>query len=463
VIKPVDGDLSEETMERAFEDPGIMVNSGPFTGLDSLVGKDVEVPRFLEERGWGRRAVNYRLRDWLISRQRYWGVPIPILYCKRCGMVEVPEEDLPVLLPEDVEFSPEGPSPLERSEEFKYTTCPSCGGRAERETDTMDTFVDSSWYFIRYADPHNRLEPFSREEVRYWLPVDQYIGGIEHAILHLLYSRFFTKVLHDLELIDFDEPFTNLLCQGMVVMGGAKMSKSKGNIITPEQFLDRYGADTLRLFILFLGPPEVDKEWSDSGIEGCYRFLQRVWRLLYRYLNNLTLKINPLSNNQESLRQLSFWTHRTIKRVTQDIERFAFNTAIASIMEYVNALYRFMEEDPAVFNTFEGNRAIENLLLVLAPFAPYICEELWEEIGGPFSIHRQPWPEWDEELAKADTITLVVQVNGKVRERIEVDADIDPQQMERIALESPRIKQLVEGKTVRKTVVVPGKLVNIVV
>ncbi len=462
VIQTPQRDLRLEEMTEAYVDAGVMVNSQSLDGLDSEKGKMETVPDLLEQKGWGRRTVNYRLRDWLISRQRYWGVPIPIVFCERCGAVPVPEADLPVLLPEDVQFEFEGPSPLERSQEFRPTTCPSCGGDAERETDTMDTFVDSSWYYIRYASPNLDTGAFSEEAVRYWLPVDQYIGGIEHAIMHLLYSRFFTKVLKDLDLVDFDEPFTNLLCQGMVVMGGAKMSKSKGNVITPDQFIDRYGADTLRLFILFLGPPEADKEWSDSGIEGSHRFLHRVWRLVNRYMDILTFKTQPIPEDSQALKRLSYLTHRTIKKVTEDIERFAFNTAIAAIMEFTNGLYREIEESPDAFNTFEGHEAIRSLVMILAPFAPFICEELWDEVGGEFSVHQHPWPEYDPELARAERITLVAQVNGKVRERIEVDADISREEMEKIVLESPRIQANLEGKTISKVVVVPGKLVNIV-
>ncbi|RJP27451.1 MAG: leucine--tRNA ligase [Actinobacteria bacterium] len=463
VIQPPGGELDQEEMTEAYVEPGSMVNSARFDGTGSEAGKLEAVPDYLEERGWGRRTVNYRLRDWLISRQRYWGVPIPIVNCEKCGTVAVPDSDLPVLLPEGVRFEFEGPSPLERSDEFRYTTCPGCGGPAERETDTMDTFVDSSWYYIRYASPNDDREAFDPEAVRYWLPVDQYIGGIEHAIMHLLYSRFFTKVLMDLGLVEFDEPFTNLLCQGMVVMGGAKMSKSKGNIITPDQFFEAYGADTLRLFILFLGPPEADKEWSESGIDGAHRFLHRVWRLVDRYLSILTLKTQPVLEDSEMLKRLAFLTHSTIKKVSEDIERFAFNTAIAAIMEYTNGLYKAIEDSPDAFNTFEGHDALRSLVLLLAPFAPFITEELWEELGGEFSVHQQPWPEYDAELARAERITMVVQVNGKVRERIEVDSGIPSEEMERVALDSARIRKLLEGKDVSKVIVVPGKLVNIVI
>ncbi|MDD3717183.1 MAG: leucine--tRNA ligase [Actinomycetota bacterium] len=463
VIQPPGEALDPQTMTEAYVDPGTMVNSDYFDGSDSEKGKLELVPDYLEERGWGRRTVNYRLRDWLISRQRYWGVPIPIVYCDECGTVPVPDADLPVLLPEDVQFIFEGPSPLERSHEFRNTTCPSCGGAAVRETDTMDTFVDSSWYYIRYASPRDDTRPFDADAVRYWLPVDQYIGGIEHAIMHLLYSRFFTKVLKDLGLVGFDEPFTNLLCQGMVVMGGAKMSKSKGNIITPDQFFELYGADTLRLFILFLGPPEADKEWSESGIDGAHRFLNRVWRLVDRYLGILTFKTQPVPEDSEVPRRLSFLTHATIMKVTGDIERFAFNTAIAAIMEFTNGLYRAIEEAPDAFNTFEGHEAMRSLVLMLAPFAPFIAEELWEELGGEYSVHSQPWPEYDPDLASAERITMVVQINGKVRERIEVDAGISRDEMERVAMASTRIGDLLQGKDIVKVVTVPGKLVNIVV
>jgi len=463
VIQPPDRELDPDEMTEAYVDPGTMVNSEQFDGTDSEAGKLELVPDYLEGKRWGQRTVNYRLRDWLISRQRYWGVPIPIVNCEKCGTMAVPDKQLPVLLPEDVSFEFEGPSPLERSESFRYTTCPDCGGPAERETDTMDTFVDSSWYYIRYASPHDDMEAFDPAAVSYWLPVDQYIGGIEHAIMHLLYSRFFTKVLKDLGLVGFDEPFTNLLCQGMVVMGGAKMSKSKGNVITPDQFFEAYGADTLRLFILFLGPPEADKEWSESGIDGAHRFLNRAWRLVDRYMNILTFKTQPVPEDAEALKQLAFLTHSTIKKVTEDIERFAFNTAIAAIMEFTNGLYRAIEDSPDAFNTFEGHEAIRSLVLILAPFAPFIAEELWEEIGGEFSVHQQSWPVYDPELARAERITMVVQVNGKVRARIEVDADIPSEEMENVALGSERMHKLLEGKDVVKVIVVPGKLVNIVI
>ncbi len=461
VIEPPEGPLDPATMEAAYEDDGIMIESAEFSGTDSYEGKTRVVPDWLEQRGLGRRRINYRLRDWLISRQRYWGVPIPVIYCDSCGAVPVPEEDLPVVLPEDVEFRAEGPSPLERAEDFKRARCPRCGEWGVRETDTMDTFVDSSWYYLRYADPHYDAGPVNPEAVRYWLPVDQYIGGIEHAILHLLYSRFFTKVLCDLGIIDFDEPFLNLLTQGMVTKDGAKMSKSKGNVVTLDDEIRKYGADSLRLFILFAAPPEMDKEWSDTGLEGSYRFLNRVWRLVLRctHLDEPSLRAPQV----DSLRELLFQTHRTIKKVTEDIERFAFNTAIASLMEFTNSLYRILDADPAAIRAPQGRAAVRSLALLLAPFAPFISEELWSELGEPYSVHKAPWPEYDPELAKAETITLVVQVNGKVRDRIKVEAGVSEDVMRDLALASPRVIPFTQGRDVVKTIVVPGKLVNIVV
>ncbi len=461
VIEPPDGPLDPATMEYAFEDEGSMLNSAEFSGTASYEGKTRIIPDWLQERGLGGRTVNYRLRDWLISRQRYWGVPIPIIYCESCGVVAVPDEDLPVLLPEDVEFRAEGPSPLERAEDFRRVRCPSCGEWGTRETDTMDTFVDSSWYFLRYSDPAYDAGPVNPPVVKYWLPVDQYIGGIEHAILHLLYSRFFTKVLADLDIIDFDEPFLNLLTQGMVTKDGAKMSKSKGNVVTLDEEIKKYGADSLRLFILFAAPPEMDKEWSDTGLEGSYRFLNRAWRLIVRYTRLREQAAGESS--QEAVRELLFETHRTIKKVTEDIERFAFNTAIASLMEFTNSLYRILEADPIAIGSPEGHAAMRALVLLLAPFTPFICEELWSLLGEPYSVHRRDWPEYDTALAKAETVTLVVQVNGKVRDRIEVEAGVPEDVMKELALASPRLATFTEGREIVKTIVVPGKLVNVVV
>lgn len=463
VIQPPHGPLNAETMAEAYVDEGTMVNSAAFTGTPSYKGKVEVVPDWLEERGLGGRSINYRLRDWLISRQRYWGVPIPVIYCETCGIVPVADDDLPIILPEDVEFRAEGPSPLERAEDFKRARCPRCDRWGTRETDTMDTFVDSSWYFLRYSDPSYDAGPVNPDAVKYWLPVDQYIGGIEHAILHLLYSRFFTKVLSDLGIIDFDEPFLNLLTQGMVTKDGAKMSKSKGNVVTLDEEIRKYGADSLRLFILFAAPPEMDKEWSDTGLEGSYRFLNRAWRLIVRYLQ---VGESPKSSSEvqpESVRQLLFETHRTIKKVTEDIERFAFNTAIASLMEFTNSLYKVLDTDPVAMITPEGRDAIRSLVLLLAPFTPFICEEMWAALGEQYSVHRAPWPLFDPAMAKAETITLVVQVNGKVRDRIEVEAGVSQDVMKELALASPRLAAFAQGREIVKTIVVPGKLVNVVV
>lgn len=464
VIQPPGEELDPQTMTEAYAGDGVMVNSGQFNGLSKDEGIRAVIA-YLEEKGLGRGQVNYRLRDWLISRQRYWGAPIPIIYCDKCGIVPVPEEDLPVLLPRDVEFKPTGQSPLADCPEFVNTTCPRCGGLARRETDTMDTFMCSSWYYYRYTSPREDKHPWDRARVDYWLPVDQYIGGVEHAILHLLYSRFFTKVLYDLGLVGIQEPFTNLLTQGMVLKDGAKMSKSRGNVVSPEEIVAKYGADTARLFILFAAPPERDLEWSDQGVEGCYRFLNRVWRLVASVAGGLLeAPPKPAGKLVGVNRQMHRLIHLTIKKVTEDIgNRFNFNTAVSAIMELVNALYQYKEvpetdRDPAVLR--EG---IEHLLILLAPFAPHITEELWEATGHRESIHKQPWPAYDPEAIVEDEITIVVQINGRVRERVLVPAGITPAQMQEVVLAQPRVQKLVEGKQIVKVIPVPGKLVNIVV
>jgi leucyl-tRNA synthetase len=415
----------------------------------------------LEANGWGARAVNYRLRDWLVSRQRYWGAPIPIIYCDKCGTVPVPEDDLPVLLPEDLALAEGGKSPLPVTESFYSVDCPRCGGPAKRETDTMDTFVDSSWYYFRYVSPHAGQAPFEPVDVEAWMPVDQYIGGIEHAILHLLYSRFFTKVIHDLGLSEFDEPFSNLLCQGMITKDGAKMSKSKGNVVTPGDYIDRLGADTLRLYILFMGPPELSKDWSDAGVEGAHRFLGRLWRMVHeRYLPFIEAGGQPdgEASRHRAMRSL---THRTVMNVTRDTEQFAFNTAVSFIMELVNGVYHYTSEGAPGCEVL--TEAVCTSIQLLAPFAPFMTEELWEVIGRVGSVHEQPWPEYDEELARPEEVTLVVQVNGKVRDRITVPADIAEDEMKAVALAAENTRRHIEGRDIRKVVVVPGKLVNIVV
>ncbi len=459
VIQPPDGGLEADEMTEAYEDPGTMVASERFTGTENEQGKE-DVCDYLEANGWGARAINYRLRDWLVSRQRYWGAPIPIIYCDACGTVPVREEDLPVLLPEDLQLAEGGRSPLPLEESFYETTCPTCGGPARRETDTMDTFVDSSWYYFRYVSPHDASAPFDAGDARYWMPVDQYIGGIEHAILHLLYSRFFTKVIFDLGLIEFTEPFSNLLCQGMITKDGAKMSKSKGNVVTPGDYIDRLGADTLRLYVLFMGPPEVSKDWSDQGVEGAHRFLGRVWRMVHeRYLG----APGTQGDEQEGPRHRAMrgLTHRTIANVTRDIQEFAFNTAVSFVMELVNGIYHYTAEGPVSPEVL--SEAVRAALNLLAPFAPFICEELWEAVGGQGSIHSEPWPSYDEALARPEEVTLVVQVNGKVRDKVTVPADISEEEMRERALACGNAGKFTAGKEIRKVIVVPGKLVNIVV
>jgi leucyl-tRNA synthetase len=490
VIAPESGEIPDGPMTEAFEDSGVLVDSEEFSGLESDEAKQ-RIAESLEKKGLGKKVINYRLRDWGISRQRYWGTPIPVIYCDKCGIVPVPEKDLPVVLPEDVKLKGGGGSPLEDAS-FRDVKCPTCGGGARRETDTMDTFVDSSWYFLRYCHRSGDIDLQTEEvkkEVAYWMPVDQYIGGVEHAVLHLLYSRFFTRVMRDIGITTASEPFSNLLTQGMVckethkcrehdwllpeeVKDGKcikcgcdaehgrveKMSKSKKNVIDPDHLINRYGSDTARLFSLFAAPPERDLEWSDKGVEGAHRFLGRLWNLVHSNLDRLKDARGDVKTVIPLLRK----THQTIKRVTNDIEReFHFNTAIAAMMELVNEAGSFepsSEEDSKTLRF-----AIETVLLLLSPFSPHIAEELWETMGNSPTIFDRSWPVWDEEIAKQEEIELVIQVNGKVRAKTMVPAGLPDDELKKIALEEPKIKALSEEKPIKKVFVVRGRLVNLVV
>lgn len=464
-ICPVGKELKLEEMTCAYEEKeGMLVNSGEFTGMEMHKAMSAIMDK-AEAEGFGKRRVNYRLRDWLISRQRYWGAPIPIIYCPHCGEVLVPEDQLPVRLPEDVSFTAGAKSPLATSEEFVHCKCPKCGADATRETDTMDTFLCSSWYYLRYTDAHNDKMPFDKELNNYWGPVDQYIGGIEHAILHLLYSRFFVKVLRDAGLVDYDEPFSNLLTQGMVIKDGAKMSKSLGNVVSPEEILSKYGADTARLFILFAAPPERELEWSDQGVEGSFRFLNRIWRIVQAFEAVLAQKVTEYdySNLSEADKDLRRVLHSSIKKVTNDIEtRFNFNTAISTMMELVNALYAYKEaaKEPNAGLIYE---AISDLIKMMSPFVPHITEELWRgAIDANSSVHEQSWPECDEEALKVDKVEIVLQVNGKVRGRLTVPAEATKEELEKIAMADANVQAHIGDATVRKVICVPGRLVNIV-
>ncbi len=466
VIVQEGGARDGASMTEAYTGEGRMINSNEFDGLPSEEAWG-RIAQAIEEKGVGQREVNFRLRDWLISRQRYWGVPIPIVYCDTCGTVPVPADKLPVHLPEDVEFMPSGRSPLVDLESFVKTTCPQCGGAATRETDTMDTFVDSSWYFLRYCDPQNTGAPFAKENADYWMGVDQYIGGIEHAILHLMYARFFTMVLHDLGLTSVEEPFENLLTQGMVLKDGAKMSKSKGNVVDPGQIIEKYGADTARLFILFAAPPERDLEWSDAGVEGSYRFLNRVNRLVLELapqLREAASDSNAFGELSEADRNLRRQVHTSLKRVTEDVgRRMQFNTAISAVMELVNGIYAYKDQGEEAQNPAVLKEALELTITMLAPFAPHLSEELWHEMGHQTSVHLESWPTYDEGATVVDEVAIVVQVNGKVRDRLTVAVDTDEESLGRLALELPRVQEFVSGKSVRKVITVPGRLVNVVV
>ena len=437
-----------------------MINSEEFNGMDASKAFDGIVEKLAKENR-GKKTVNYRLRDWLLSRQRYWGCPIPVVYCDDCGIVPVDKKDLPVLLPTDVEFTGKGESPLTTSKEFATTACPCCGKEARREVDTMDTFVDSSWYFLRYIDPKNTEEPFSKEMVNKWMPVDQYIGGVEHAIMHLLYSRFFVKAFKSMGMLDFDEPFKNLLTQGMVLMDGSKMSKSKGNTVSPIEIINKYGADTARLFVLFAAPPERDLDWSEQGVEGCFRFLNRVYRLVDELAEvaKSNAEVKTVTKEDKAMRLV---IHSTLKKVTADLsEKFGFNTAIAALMELINEMYKYKELDTR--NDGIIREGIETIVTILAPFTPHIGEELWTMIGKEGSVFNISWPSYDESALVQDEVEVIVQVNGKLRAKVSMDANISREDMEKVAMEDAKVQAAIEGKNVVKVIAVPKKLVNIVV
>ena len=466
VIQNSDGTLSTDTMAAAYTEEGILVSSGQFNGLNSTdaIGRIAE---YVEKEGLGKRTVNYKIRDWGVSRQRYWGTPIPVIYCEKCGTVPVPENALPVLLPKDVAFTGKGGSPLLQSADFIETKCPACGGKGRRETDTMDTFVDSSWYFLRYCSPLTDKSPFDSNHISYWMNVDQYIGGIEHAVLHLLYSRFFTKIVRDLGLIQNDEPFRNLLTQGMVIKDGAKMSKSKGNVVDPDYIIETYGADTARLFSLFAAPPEKDLDWSDRGVEGAHRFLSRIYRKIAElspYFNGVS-DSGPDGELPADLKNLRKTVHQTIKKVTDDIDVFHFNTAISFIMELVNNIYLIPGEgrtgDRAYL--FVMKEALESVVVLLSPFAPHISEEMWTMLGHSPSVLRHRWPSCSDEIASEEERLVVIQVNGKVRSKIVVPAAIGEEEIRKKALSDEKIMSILGDKAPKKVFIVQGKLVNIVI
>lgn len=463
VVDSQNPEIDINNLTEAFVAEGTMINSGKYTGMNNKEAIE-EITKDLEADGLGKAQVNYKLRDWLISRQRYWGCPIPMVYCEECGWVPEKEENLPVKLPTDVEFTGKGDSPLKTSKTFGETTCPCCGKKAVREFDTMDTFVDSSWYFLRYCDAHNSEKPFDKKKADYWMNVDQYIGGVEHAILHLLYARFFQMVMHDLGLVDAEEPFDNLLTQGMVIKDGAKMSKSLGNIVSPEEIQAKYGADTARLFILFAAPPEKELDWSDAGVEGSYRFLNRVYRLVQEYVNEIrgdfrgseTITIQSAED-----KALNFQLNATVKKVTEDAGgRFSFNTAISSIMELVNALYKYKQGE---VNVPLMNDAIEKLILILNPFVPHITEELWNDLGHEDRVYQQNWPEFDPAALELETVEIIVQVNGKLKDKMAFEKNAEKSAIEEAALANERVQDAIAGKSVVKTIVVPNKLINFVV
>jgi len=471
VVRPIESNLKEDNIKEAYLEEGIMINSAQFNNLPSEEARK-EIGKWMEKEEIASHRVNYKLRDWCISRQRYWGTPIPIIYCEKCGILPIPEEDLPVILPSDVKITGEGGSPLSKVSSFLNCRCPRCGGKAKRETDTMDTFVDSSWYFLRYTSKNQSHLPFDAEEVNYWMPVDQYVGGVEHAILHLLYSRFLTKALRDLGLIRIKEPFKKLLTQGMVIKDGAKMSKSKGNVVEPGEIIERYGVDVLRGFILFAAPPQIDLEWKEQGLEGMERFLKRVWKMiiewvelknqkkvkgfLFKDTKDMKMYCPGLKNEEKNLQRI---VHRTIKKVSEDIEkRYHFNTALASLMELVNFLNRYSHKMTSIYG-----ETLSILVLLLSPFTPHICEELWQMMGHKESIFTSQWPTYKKEFLKKEEVTVVIQINGKLRDKINVLAGGKDREIENIALKRDKIRNYTQGKTIKKIFYVPDKLINIVV
>lgn len=466
VVEPNDSDIDVNNLSESFEAEGKMINSAEFNGLNNREAIE-KIIDYIAKKGIGKKTINYRLRDWLISRQRYWGTPIPMINCPKCGWVPEKEENLPILLPKDVKFTGKGESPLATSKDFVKCKCPACGGEAKRELDTMDTFLDSSWYFLRYCDPHNDNMPFSKEKTDFWMSVDQYIGGVEHAILHLLYSRFFQKVFKDLGLVSNDEPFKRLLTQGMVNKDGKKMSKSIGNVVSPDEIINKYGADTARLFILFAAPPEKELDWSDEGVEGSYRFLNRVYRLAMETVerssseqNNAEKPIENKKNNSDD-KELLLMMNAAIKKVTEDAGgRFNFNTAISSIMELVNECYRYKELDNARIDFLV--EAVKNVIILLYPFAPHIAEEMWEAFDSG-RLEEQQWPSYDESALIRDEVEIVVQINGKIKEKLMVDSNLDKKGLEDFVMSNQKVIEHIDGKNVIKVIPIPGRLVNIVV
>ena len=461
VVDPGDPDIDINNLQQAAVAEGIMINSGEYNGMNNkdAIKKMTDV---VEEKGIGKKSINYRLRDWLISRQRYWGTPIPMIWCDECGWVPEKEENLPVILPTDVEFTGKGESPIATSKTFVDTKCPCCGKPAKREIDTMDTFLDSSWYFLRYCDARNTEEAFGYDKVKYWMSVDQYIGGVEHAILHLMYARFFQMALYDLGVVTTEEPFTNLLTQGMVIKDGKKMSKSIGNVVSPDEIIEKYGADTARLFILFAAPPDRELDWSDTGVAGSFRFLNRVYNLITELKDTLQDAPEGFTAKTAEDKDLNYVMNATIKKVTEDAGgRFNFNTAISSIMELVNEIYKYKDNES--INTGLLKAAVDNLVKVLSPFTPHICEEMWEILGHDQPVYSESWPAFDEAALVKDEVEIVIQVNGKLKDKMMVANGLSREEQEKAVMDRDKTRELIGDKNVIKVVSVPGKLVNIVV